>query len=580
MTDKDTPPHTQERQIGMELVRFLYGQSLFILIGSVLIALLVTVLLWDTQAHRDLLLWVALVAFFAGTRYAFGVWGLPKKPDEAQVRLWRNIFILVSTFTGLTWGGGLWYFTDSAHPFESAVLVIIAAGMTSTSFASTSSYSPATSLVYSLGTMGTLAVGYASTGERYGLFIALLNIIYIAMLRLFAGRNHRNMVEQIRLRLETAQLAEELEHQHALAESANIAKSRFLAAASHDLRQPLQAVTIFSTLLAEGLREGEHRETVTHLQTATDSLTRLFNTLLDISLLDAGKLKPQLRDMALGPLIERLHNDYREQATAQQLGWQVECGELAVHSDPALLENILRNLISNALRYTPHGTVALTCTLMESQIEISVRDTGIGIPADELEAIFEEFHQAGNPERNRQQGLGLGLAIVQRTAALIGAAIAVQSESGKGSRFTLTVPQAHAPLVNTTQAQYDAPLNGLVVAVVDDEADIREGFANLLGQWGCTVVVGESLAGVERALEDYELLPQVILSDYRLRDGQNGVAVVEGLRARYGKTLPALIITGETAPERLQQINQYGLPVLQKPVAPARLRAFLLRQQR
>jgi CheY-like chemotaxis protein/anti-sigma regulatory factor (Ser/Thr protein kinase) len=294
-----------------------------------------------------------------------------------------------------------------------------------------------------------------------------------------------------------------------------------------------------------------------------------------------------LQNFMLGSLFDRLYGDFAPLAQAKGLSFQLpictdgsyEHGEcnLVIYSDPFLLERMLRNLISNAIRYTDTGGVAVRCICRPDSIELEVADTGIGIRPQTLPHIFEEYYQADNPHRDRRKGLGLGLAIVRRIESLLGTKVRVSSEPGVGSNFSFTVPRGDAshmvqPFV-ITHSQYD--LNGSVVALVEDDQDIRELSNELMEQWGCKVVAGEYAEDVMRKLDIAELRPDVLVCDYRLPHGVTAIQVIKQMRELWGSQLPVVVLTGDTASETLNAIHASGAILLHKPIAPVRLRSMM-----
>jgi CheY-like chemotaxis protein/anti-sigma regulatory factor (Ser/Thr protein kinase) len=284
-------------------------------------------------------------------------------------------------------------------------------------------------------------------------------------------------------------------------------------------------------------------------------------------------------------VLDVLGTRYAALAHGKSLSFRVRPSSEVVRADAALLERVLGNLVANAIRYTHEGGVLVGCQRRAGDLLISVWDTGIGIPEAQHERIFEEFFQLGNPERDRKNGLGLGLPIARRMARLLGTELELDSELGRGSRFGLRVPLGdRASVVRGTPelvVSGDA-LAGRCVVVIDDEAAIRQGMHELLSQWGCTSVEANSAGEAITRLERAELTPELVLADYRLLDNTVGSEAVLKLRARFGAELPALLITGDTAPERLREAKQSGLHILHKPVRPAQLRAlcnYLLTRQ-
>jgi CheY-like chemotaxis protein/anti-sigma regulatory factor (Ser/Thr protein kinase) len=286
----------------------------------------------------------------------------------------------------------------------------------------------------------------------------------------------------------------------------------------------------------------------------------------------------------LQSILDRLKNDFTPEAHNKGLQFLVRDCRYVVVSDPTLLELILRNLVSNAIRYTERGEVRVHCEAVADKLRIQISDTGIGIPVDEQQRIFEEFHQLNNPERDRSKGLGLGLAIVRRTADLLQHHLNVVSEYGSGSVFTLAVELGNgesarrdaAPLIPEPMAT-DTPL---LFIVIDDEQSVRDGMQERLRLWGYAVITAADQKQALELLAHTDHSPDGIIADYRLRENHTGIEAIRAIQAVYGADIPALIITGDTAVEQLREVNDSGYLILHKPVAPAKLRAFLRSVQR
>jgi signal transduction histidine kinase/CheY-like chemotaxis protein len=360
--------------------------------------------------------------------------------------------------------------------------------------------------------------------------------------------------------------------------AANRAKSRFLAAASHDLRQPIHALGLFVAQLNNRLTDPETRHLAGRIKAAIMALQGLLDALLDISRLDAGVVMPALTVVPVNHILERIEAAFALDATERNLRFRVVRSRLAVHSDAVLLERILVNLVANAVRYASDGGVLVGCRRRGAQVRIEVWDTGIGIAPEHQEMIFQEFYQVGNPERDRGKGLGLGLSIAARLARLLGGRIDLSSIPGRGSVFAVQMPRGDAlaeTLPTTTDLTLEGTVRDAVVLVVEDDQLVREAIEGLLRQWGCVVLAAGSGDEALAALARDGHPPAAILCDYRLPQGETGIAVIRRLRDRIGSPVPAALITGDTAPELLREASDSGLPLLHKPVQPARLRALL-----
>lgn len=364
------------------------------------------------------------------------------------------------------------------------------------------------------------------------------------------------------------------------AEAASLAKSRFLAAASHDLRQPMHALNLYLGALRQQSLPPEAQPLLENVRQCTQTMDGLFESLLDISKLDAGAVTPQLESFAIGPLLQRIAIEFEPQAREKGLRLRVRRCRAWVRSDRALVERILRNLVSNAVRYTAKGWILIGCRRDANRLSIQVHDTGVGIPLDQQVLVFEEFYQVANPERDRTKGLGLGLSIVQRLANLLDAPLTLRSAPGAGSMFALRLPIADAPSA-TSDGVHQRPaseaLSGKLVVVVDDEVVVLDATRALLERWGCEVVTAESGALAIERLAAVSRAPDVLLCDYRLRAPENGLLVMECLREEFNRQIPAAIVTGDVLPEAGELQAASDVAVLHKPVADALLRETLER---
>lgn len=377
---------------------------------------------------------------------------------------------------------------------------------------------------------------------------------------------------EARIQAATADLAAKKD----MAERANTAKSRFFAAASHDLRQPLHALSLFVATLKARNRQVETQPLIDNIEASTAAMELLFNALLDISRLDAGAIEPRPVHFSLERLFADLDKQFSALAMDKQLSLRFRGTVPALYSDPLLIERILANLVANAIRYTDDGGVLVTCRPRGRTVCLAVYDTGRGIPEDQQESVFQEFVQLHNAARDRSKGLGLGLAIVSRLGRLLGHRVVLRSRPGHGSVFSIDVPLGDPSLIQTPASPAvpgKMPADALVL-LVDDETAILRGMAELFDNWNIDLVTAHSVAEAEQWLASIERTPDVIVTDYRLPD-DDGLAVVARLRERYGRDIPAILVTGDTAPETLQRITQAGLPLLHKPLRPAKLRALL-----
>lgn len=367
------------------------------------------------------------------------------------------------------------------------------------------------------------------------------------------------------------------------AEKANRSKTGFLAAASHDLRQPIHALGLYMDSLRHRPLESAAREIVDRMDGSVAALDSLLNALLDISRIDAGALVPRPRAFDLGALLHRLADEFAPEAAARALRFSVRVGGRAgavVWSDPMLVERVLRNLIANAVKYTCSGGVLVTCRprgagAASLHWRVEVWDTGPGIAVEERERVFEEFYQAGNPQRDRRAGLGLGLSIVRRLAQLLRLPLQLHSRLGHGTRIVLDLPATEQAIEPQPAVEAELPLEGMAVAVIEDDAEVRDAMRTLLLGWGCRVFDGADADEVMTGALDEGHAPAAVVADLSLRGGRDGRGEIARLRAAFGHDLPALLVSGDSSPERVRLMEDSGLPWLAKPVSAARLRSWL-----
>lgn len=361
------------------------------------------------------------------------------------------------------------------------------------------------------------------------------------------------------------------------AENANHAKSHFLAAASHDLRQPLHALALLVAVLKRRYNDPASLKLIRPIEDAARALKELLDALLDISRLDAGVVVPQMQIVAVNELFTRLTAEFGVQAENRGLRLRVRhCGQAFIHSDPTLLMELLRNLLANACRYTEHGGILLACRQRGEMLAIQVWDSGPGIPAEEIGNIFREYYQVGNRERDRRKGLGLGLSIVERLAHLLGATIRVRSRVGRGSLFEVRLPIEEAPLATPCEPVVaDAEVLHATVLVIDDDPLILDSTATLLELLGFHPVAAKSAADALDKLGSER--PDAILADYRLAAGNTGIAAIAAIHARFGADIPALLVSGDTHPQRLREAKESGFELLHKPVEPEELDGWIRR---
>jgi len=515
--------------------------------------------------------WMAALLFIWSARALVSGMLLRSPPAPEHAAPWIRFQIGAALLGGLAGGvaGILFY---RAPELEYAYLTMVVCGWCAAGLA-VSGAVPAAFYGFVILFLTPIAAAWGLSGHTDGLLIATLLVLFIFLLTTYARDNAQLVARALRVGFENEALRER-------AEAANLSKSAFLAAASHDLRQPLHALSLLLSTLQERTREPEAAALLSKITTSADSLDKLFKGLLDLSRLDAGSVNPERRPVALGSLLARLENDYRPLAAAKALGFRCAATDAWVSSDPEMLERLLRNLLDNAVKYTDRGGIEIAVEAQAERIYLGVRDTGIGIDPQHRERIFEAYYQIRNPERDRRRGIGLGLAIVKRLCDVLGHSIRLESQPGRGSAFELVLARCEPPPSHVQDDQRASVrsverLRGMVVVVIEDDAEVQDAARVLLDGWGCRGVVCAGAAQALEVLERRALTPEAIMADYRLAGPENGLQAIGRLYERHG-SVPAAIVTGEINAADLHVPDDMPVVVMQKPLRASDIRDWLL----
>ena len=579
-----TLQHFREDESRLAQFSLLCSNLAWMLPGTVFAALAFSVAVAETLSLTFLVAWLLFVGIIQVVRIALLRHWLKTPTQTSNVRSRLHTTIGLSFATGCSFGFLAYVAITPDKPLVSLVVVMIITGMVALYTAVASFILP----LYLLSILPVVlppAIRMLTVGEPIFVWIGGLMFAFLAI-NIGASRNMRAFVlRSIDLRFENTDLVDDLKHQHQRAEAslareekANLAKSRFLAAASHDLRQPLHSLRLFTATLEMQTRNSEHKTLVKQIDSSVKSLEDLFNALLDISKLDAGTIHVERSDIYLDRLLMRLESEFTPLAKKKNLQFSVELDGQVVDTDAMLLERLIRNLVSNAIRYTKEGTVRVSSERKDGRVWILVSDTGIGIAQADQGRVFEEFVQLGNIERDRSQGIGLGLSIVKRLADLLDVKLQLASSKDVGSTFLISVPQGDAALCQYNDVSPESPLDhidSLFVLVIDDEEEVCQAVEGLLETWGCIVMCANSGDAASKQLKEIGDTPDLVISDYRLRDGETGGDVIHRLREELAFDVPAIILSGDIAPERLQDIHALGFPLLHKPCEPEALRQLI-----
>lgn len=547
------------------------------LIGSCLVICILVAIMWSQVNHVFLIVWALLMA----AAIAFSDYNAKvflRQYDNGKVdKVWRIRFLLSPLVTGTLWGTAILVFYNYGSVEQQIFIITVAISISIIGVILGNYYLPAY-YVHVVPIFSSLTICFAREATFTYITLAVMMVWALIFLLSFSKMLNQTMRSELRLRHESHALADALQLKTEEAQQATMAKSRFLAAASHDLRQPLHALSLFVDVLKESKSDSEREGIFPRLELSVDALRKLFDALLDVSKLDAKVVKPEFTHFDLAELLKILAEEFKDVADKKNLKLKVHASSSIIVSDRLLLERILRNLISNAIRYTDTGGILLSTRLRGENILLQVWDTGIGIPQDSKEEIFVEFKQLHNAHRDRTQGLGLGLSLVHRLCQLLKHPLELNTQYGKGSVFSICIARGNPALLpdkNDAPIVHSWNLTGRRILVIDDEHEILYAMETLLSKWGCEVVTADSLEEAIKKLAEREFLPELVLSDLRLRDNKTGVEAIDGIRETVGKSLPGILITGDTDQEQIKRVKQNDYELMQKPVRPAHLRSAI-----
>ncbi len=590
--------NTKSKPVNQDQVKILFKQIPVMLLINIPLVLALVWMYWPWVNHSAISIWAGSMFVVMFSRLLFYVF-IYKRISQQNHQQWQmHIFAANSAISGILWGSaGVLFFVPGQVEYQLIILlVIILKGAGSVSavtiyLAAFYAYFPTSILPISLmfllqGNMNSMLVGFMSIG-------------YLISLIIFGRHINKTLLESLELRHLNENLLDEAHRQRGIALEASTAKTQFLAAASHDLRQPIHALNLYNGLLKEKvgmLNSAQHPDAVcteNALQQVTEiidnshktieNLQGLLDSLLDISKLDAGAIEACNHHFNLANMIKRLQNDYQpvvnnlNKHKQISLVWPSE--SVWLYCDESLIEQVLRNLISNALLYTDKGYVEVRLQQAGERVRIEVIDTGMGIDQDKQKKIYSEFYQINNQaSSSRRHGLGLGLSIVKRIMPIINSKIQLDSTSGKGSRFYFDIARGKSncdqPEENDA-AIYDVVSSDKSVLIIEDNIDVANAMRLLLENWGYKTQVRKNLSTTMEMLLTTDYKFDVIISDLQLDEDKTGLDAIKAVREHFNKQLPALIVTGDINPEHLKEVENMNIPMLHKPASPVRLRAFL-----
>jgi signal transduction histidine kinase/CheY-like chemotaxis protein len=580
-----------------DVARRLRANDISLTLSNLVSVLFTVAVFHDTAPPAWLLFWLGLQAVSTVFHLHIGLRWRRRKLTVANAPEWLRVVTRTSAINGLLWVLIVLIVWPGCSEAQRMVALVGMMGICGIALHSLHGHLPAYFVMAGLCMTGQVMALLWFGGLAHWSLVLML-VLYFMVLTRFASLLHRMLIDTLRKGRQTVELTARLQAQTHRAVSLSQSRSRFLAAASHDLRQPVHALSLFVGALHQNPSTEQSGVILQHVSAAVDTMGSMFDALLDISKLDADLLQPNWQLVDLQPMLARIGAEHAVLASAKGLSFHTDTSDttdtssrarLLVRTDPVLLERVLRNLLSNAIRYTAQGAVLIRARARAQRVELVVADTGMGMPAHRRAEAFEEFVQLHDAGRDAgpdlQQGLGLGLAIVRRLVDLLGLRLVLRSRPGRGTVFALHLaavdeprPSAQPTLADQVSGKALTSLHaGAVVIVIDDNVAIQVAMQTLLRAWGCQVYVAANPTALMPQLMGLQVAPALLLCDARLRDGQDGIHAISEIREAFNQDVPAILISGDTGPERLREAVASGLPLLHKPVTQAHLREAIAR---
>lgn len=572
--DPDTDSSMLDLYISHSLTRAIMGA---------IVMTVLAIIVWDYFDNSHIIIWLAYGYSVYFVMALIFPW-LQRNISTHNLLTYKKITALVMvTASGIVWGSTSWLFLDTQHIELFVFIIVIIAGICAWTVPTNAPYLP-TVWIFVSTSLGMLIIELYSI--NYFSIIGLA-VIYGLGLMHVASRIHGIILNSITIDKRNEVLLHETTQARDAAVNASKAKSQFLATASHDLRQPLHAIMLLTNLLKLKANNDEIKNIADNMEHSTDAMMSLFNSILDVSRLDAGIVQINMTTIDLNKVIDNVQRQFMPIANKKGLAFNIDyqilesLPSLLVVADEVHLERCLNNIINNAIKFTTEGSITIKISETENnQVQISINDTGSGIEESDINKIFKEFTQATSFMRAQSQGLGLGLFIVDRLTKLMSIKLSVTSKVNEGSTFTLTINKSDERSLPTPKKQTTtnkARISGLRVLIIDDDDDVRTNLANLLTNWGCKTFIAATLSEAIDASQKATSI-DALLVDYGLRDGITGLDVIQQLYdTQLPNRPPALIITGDVSTQSMTKLNNSKIPYLHKPAKPIKIRNFLLR---
>lgn len=541
-------------------------------LGNLALQLVCVALLWPLGAHGMLTVWVVLnIVLMAARDRTVRPLADGELREPEDIRRWFRTLAVYLFLAGLLWGGGALTFMPLADQLRLSLFLLILMGLAWGAVASVSMYFPAV-VAFIVPLSLLTALGLAGSNSEAATLLTLLTLAFM-LFTVVTARNYARSVDQtLHLAAENLRLLTAVTAARDAAERTSAEKSRFLATLSHDVRQPLYAAGLFLESLGARLTSSAQREVYDNTARSLAAVGELFNAVLEISQLDNAPPHARRETFDLAALAAGLRIEFSAEAARKGLALHFTTAHRLIESDSVLVMRILRNLITNALKNTAHGSVSLVSEPVSGGVRIAVEDTGIGIDPADHDRVFDEYYQVRDRALDQRGGLGLGLAVVKRLCRLLDTTIELDSAAGRGARFSFVLPAGTA--ADLPRVVLDAPhdLVGIHVLLIEDNEPVREGLALMLGDWSCRVSAGATVADALAQVEAQRRPVDIVISDYRLAGASNGVEAIRTARDRFDNALPALLLSAEPGAAVSDAAASCGVPLLRKPVAPERLR--------
>ena len=574
--------------IRAEAIRTLYKQIRTTLGASLVLTAYMAGTAAPYTPWQPIAIWVAIVLLSQLLREALVRFFFSRARDDGELERWARLHTLFQAFTGCVWGSTIFLF---GHPDEPITIALVLCCLYSIASGTVPAlaYNPVGLVASVTPIFAAVFIRLVATGSLGFILVGIASVLYAVTMLGFCRVQARAVNEGFRIRFENRELVAALTVEKAEADSArreaersNLAKSQFLAAASHDLRQPLYALSLFSASLGTLRLDEEGQSVVGRIQDSIGAMESLFAGLLDVSRLDAGVIKARTAATSVDALFDRLSQYFFPIARERGLALRFRSDGEWVDTDVTLLEQVLSNLVSNALRYTNAGGVLVAARTRGDLVFFEVWDTGIGIGEADRLRIFEEFVQVDNSTRDRRKGLGLGLSIAQRSAAIIGGVVEIASRPGKGSRFSLSQPaakRAHAiaPIetARPVEGANAASMSHLPVLVVEDDENVRLALAGLLKRWNVRFdMVGDAEEALARMRAEHRY--RLVIADYRLPGSVNGLDLIDEIRKTHPAPTPVCaLVTGDFDSGLIGAAQQRAVQLFHKPLSAEMLRILV-----